>query len=731
MELAVRKGVEAEPHEPKKRKRQEDGEDKPKPAPKVKKPRTAKISGDTGRQTVLISGLGEVTQKVLYKKVRKFGNVKEIQYPMEDDKTKAIVIYDTAAMANDAVKHLDKHTYKGATLSAVVKNAIPSNPDKRSRLIIRNLSFKIRESHLEKILSEHGPVLSVQLPRQYAGGPLRGFAFAWMATYESAQKVIDSVNGTALDGRTVAVDWAISKERYEEAEAKADAEEEEDEVSAGEVDDTGDRTQHASINVGAEDEEDEEEVDENDEDDDEDEIMEEDEEVDQPTRPALPQASSGTILFIRNVPFEASTDELRELFQSFGPLRYVRITLDKTTGHSKGTGFVCFWNKDTAEQCLEVASKLDSSTGANSISLDSKNGNVKGTPSSVLLADPSSSLASQLTLHGRVLNVLPALSRDDAAELQGASLHPARQKDRRNLYLLREGLPPPSNPHHLPQAELNIRQQSYSTRAQILKSNPSLYLSQTRLSIRRLPLWIGDKELKLLGRLAVQHFDKEVKAGKRLDLSDEEKKFDEEAKTSIRAKSKGMGLIKQAKIVRAKDRVDPYQKERETVGTKKDMGRSKGYGFLEFTSHTKALKCLRWLNFNVIAIKVLTSEIERLTEMKAAMGLFAPSLERKPQKESRVKAKKDDQQESDAEEEEDVIMLQARGGKGLMVEFSIENIVVNKRRNDRDDARPTKKFVPEPVTEMVKTEPAVSKSGLSEAQKKAIAMKRRKRKGGK
>jgi hypothetical protein len=34
-------------------------------------------------------------------------------------------------------------------------------------------------------------------------------------------------------------------------------------------------------------------------------------------------------------------------FRAFGPLRYARITLDPASGRSRGTGFVCFWNRQT------------------------------------------------------------------------------------------------------------------------------------------------------------------------------------------------------------------------------------------------------------------------------------------------------------------------------------------------------------------------------------------------
>jgi len=56
------------------------------------------------------------------------------------------------------------------------------------------------------------------------------------------------------------------------------------------------------------------------------------------------------------------------------------------------------------------------------------------------MADPSSSTASRLTLHGRVLAAVPAVSKGDADKLrEDRDKKGAAKMDRRNLYLMREG----------------------------------------------------------------------------------------------------------------------------------------------------------------------------------------------------------------------------------------------------------------------------------------------------
>ena len=49
-------------------------------------------------------------------------------------------------------------------------------------------------------------------------------------------------------------------------------------------------------------------------------------------------------------------------FRAFGPLRYARITMDAETGRSRGTGFVCFWNKEDADKVIEQSNILRSET---------------------------------------------------------------------------------------------------------------------------------------------------------------------------------------------------------------------------------------------------------------------------------------------------------------------------------------------------------------------------------
>jgi nucleolar protein 4 len=101
---------------------------------------------------------------------------------------------------------------------------------------------------------------------------------------------------------------------------------------------------------------------------------------------------------------------------------------------------------------------------------------------------------------------------------------------------------------------------------------------------------MDSKDLKELARKAVVEFAKDVKAGRRQPLSKEENARDgKDAKEKEHErKAKGKGIIRQAKIV--------FESGQGQKMQEKDGGKSRGYGFIEYTSHHWALMGLRYLN---------------------------------------------------------------------------------------------------------------------------------------
>ncbi|MET0621170.1 MAG: RNA-binding protein, partial [Thermoanaerobaculia bacterium] len=53
-------------------------------------------------------------------------------------------------------------------------------------------------------------------------------------------------------------------------------------------------------------------------------------------------------LYVGNLPYNTSEDDLRSLFSTYGAVSSVAIITDRDTGRSKGFGFVEFGNDDEA-----------------------------------------------------------------------------------------------------------------------------------------------------------------------------------------------------------------------------------------------------------------------------------------------------------------------------------------------------------------------------------------------
>ncbi|KAH7926597.1 RNA-binding domain-containing protein [Leucogyrophana mollusca] len=627
------------------------------------------------------------------------------------------------------------------------KAAAGPAPSRASRLIVRNLPFDITEQDLRAVFLPHGPIHSIHIPTSAPDAPkdegdpdggesskprAKGFAFVWMLSKKDAENALEKCNGMKVkagmaedmvsdkqkkkkqrreekkraqtvnveDGegitatenkeeaeggkeRVIAVDWALSKEKWQEEKAKLEEAQEGEDVEDVEM---ADVKSEEDISQGDDDSESESE----DEDEDGDEVQlgvhegdaddledssddedhgHEDVENEPPAKPQLPPPETGTTLFIRNIPFAATEDELRALFRSFGPLRYARITIDPETERSRGTGFACFWNKEDADKAVEQSEILRlENTGA-----DTQPKKNPFTLPSILTPDPSSILAKSLVLHGRTLDVVRAVTRDQAGKLKEEGEKRREKADKRNLYLLREGVILPNTPaaETIPQVELEKRTNSFNARRAMLRTNPSLYVSKTRLSVRQIPIFVTERVLKRLAIHAVRAFEAEVKKDERAGLTAEELmepvaedvdelpggiKEEEDSKGKKRSKKIDRPTsVKQAKIVRQQDRVEPIT----------GKGRSRGYGFVEMHKHADALRVLRWANNNpevgALAVKWWKEELADLIKQEKA---------KETSDGARLKRMKDELENPST-----------KGTKGTMiVEFSIENVQVVQRR---------------------------------------------------
>ena len=77
-----------------------------------------------------------------------------------------------------------------------------------NKLYVGGLPFSVTEGQLQEIFAAHGTVESAKVIADKFTGQSRGFGFVEMSSSGEAQKAIDALNGTQLDGRTLTVNEA-------------------------------------------------------------------------------------------------------------------------------------------------------------------------------------------------------------------------------------------------------------------------------------------------------------------------------------------------------------------------------------------------------------------------------------------------------------------------------------------------------------------------------------------
>lgn len=545
-----------------------------------------------------------------------------------------------------AIDYAEARLREGETKDAKPANRFKAEREQQMKdaqapkIIVRNLPWSIKEpDQLGKHFLAFGKVNFVTLPKK-PSGELRGFGFVALRGKKNAEKAIQKLNGKEIDGRTIAVDWAVDRDTWQGLQT---TEQEGEDAQDEDVSDA--ESSVVSSDAGSDQEADsdaeEDEEDSNTDYDDED-VDDSGEEGGIQLNDTQPQREEFTV-FARNLAFSVTDESLKEHFEQFGPVRYARIVVDRDTERPKGMGFVNFYTEEDLINCLKGVPRVKFETK----NVDKKDGSTVAVTHSVL-EDPDGDPTGHYTLDGRILWLSRAVDRNEATRLtaDNAAMRFQRDKDKRRLYLLSEGTIASNSPlyQHLSPSEIKMREESATMRKKQIQENPSLHLSLTRLSIRNIPRSITSKDLKQLARSAVVGFAADVKAGKRNKLSKEEVIRGGQAMlvAEKQRKKRGVGIVKQAKVVfetPAGSKVD------EDSGA----GRSRGYGFIEYYTHRNALMGLRWLNGHAVDYKI-----------KAGKGG------------SEVKSKKAAKEAMEDKR------------KRLIAEFAIENANVVTRRSNRE-----------------------------------------------
>lgn len=64
-------------------------------------------------------------------------------------------------------------------------------------------------------------------------------------------------------------------------------------------------------------------------------------------------------IYVGNLPYQTTEDDLRASFENFGEVTSVRIIQDRTTGRSKGFGFVEMPDEESAETAIAALNGKD------------------------------------------------------------------------------------------------------------------------------------------------------------------------------------------------------------------------------------------------------------------------------------------------------------------------------------------------------------------------------------
>jgi RNA recognition motif-containing protein len=80
-----------------------------------------------------------------------------------------------------------------------------------TKLFVGNLSFNTTENDLQDAFAAHGTVVEANLMTDRETGRPRGFGFVTMGSADEAQKAVDALNGSTLDGRNLTVNEARPK----------------------------------------------------------------------------------------------------------------------------------------------------------------------------------------------------------------------------------------------------------------------------------------------------------------------------------------------------------------------------------------------------------------------------------------------------------------------------------------------------------------------------------------
>jgi len=193
-------------------------------------------------------------------------------------------------------------------MRATVRNSEVASAEvaeREPKLFVSNLSFKTTDSDLESMFAEHGVVVEAHhVNDKFDPERRRGFGFVTMDSFEAAKAAVEALNGLETNGRSMNVDFALSKEESKNRPAREPR-------------------------------------------------------TDRPAR--APRAdTTGRRVYVGNLGYATTDDTLNEVFSEFGEIEHCQhLTEREEPFRRRGFGFVTFGTKESADAACEALDGLE------------------------------------------------------------------------------------------------------------------------------------------------------------------------------------------------------------------------------------------------------------------------------------------------------------------------------------------------------------------------------------
>uniref|UniRef100_A0A7N6FGZ2 Polyadenylate-binding protein n=1 Tax=Anabas testudineus TaxID=64144 RepID=A0A7N6FGZ2_ANATE len=255
----------------------------------------------SGVGNVFIKNLDKsIDNKALYDTFSAFGNILSCKVVCDENGSKgyAFVHFETQDAADRAIEKMngmllnDRKVFVGRFKSRKEREAeLGAKAKEFTNVYIKNFGDDMDDDRLKEIFDKYGKTLSVKVMTDPTGKS-RGFGFVSYEKHEDANKAVEDMNGTELNGKTVFVGRAQKKmERQAELKRKFEL-----------------------------------------------------------LKQERISRYQGVNLYIKNLDDTIDDEKLRKEFSPFGSITSAKVMLEE--GRSKGFGFVCFSSPEEATKAV-------------------------------------------------------------------------------------------------------------------------------------------------------------------------------------------------------------------------------------------------------------------------------------------------------------------------------------------------------------------------------------------